>query len=399
MSDTSSTRALADLAAEGAGGVAGMVRDTHRAIAARAFGASGPGAAPVRVVHDRVSALVYGAVRVGVSGAVRAGGLVAAARGASLESSARGRLVLGAVNGAWGDRLAAEGSPLAISLGFRGELPASPTSRIAVFVHGLGETDESWLLGRDRSEPYPSRLRADHGLTPLVLRYNTGVHISQNGRALAELLDETCRAWPVPVDEVVLIGHSMGGLVGRSACHYATELGFAWVDRVRHVFSLGSPFNGADLEKATNVVTWALGAVPETRALAAALNGRSAGVKDLRYGNLTDACWDGRDPDALLQDHRCEIPWLEHAQHTFISAELFGSAEHPVGRIMGDLLVRTPSAWAGGLHGEHTEFLIDSSHSIGPANHFTLLNHPDVYDKIREQLGARAPALLTASAG
>ncbi|HWT94558.1 MAG TPA: alpha/beta fold hydrolase, partial [Solirubrobacteraceae bacterium] len=329
-----------------------------------------------------------------------------AARGTSLESSRRGRLVLGAVNGAWGDRLAAEGSPLAISLGFRGELPpANPTSRIAVFVHGLGETDESWQLGGDRSEPYPSRLLADHGFTPLVLRYNTGLHISQNGRALAELLDETCRAWPVRVDEVVLIGHSMGGLVGRSACHYATELGFGWVEQVRHVFSLGSPFNGADLEKATNVVTWALGALPETRALATALNHRSAGVKDLRYGNLTDACWYDRDPDALLQDHRCEIPWLEHAQHTFISAELFGSAEHPVGRVFGDLLVRTPSAWAGGLHGEHTEFLIDSSHSIGPANHFTLLNHPDVYDKIREQLlrgrellpGASPPKELAAA--
>lgn len=397
MTDTSSTRAFADLAAEGAGGVAGMIRDTHRAIAARAFGASGPGAAPVRVVHDGVSSLVYGAVRAGLAGAVRAGGVVAAARGVSLESSPRGRMLLGAVNGAWGDRLAASGSPLALRMEFAGAMPASPGPRLAVFVHGLCETDEAWLLGRERSEPYPSRMASELGYTPLLLRYNMGRHISENGRELASLLCALVESWPVEVEEIVFVGHSMGGLVARSACHFGSSDGAAWVKRVRHVFSLGSPFNGADLEKAANVATWALDAVPETRALAGALKRRSAGIKDLRYGSLTDDCWEGRDADELLRDHRCDIPWLEHAQHTFISAHLFTDPDHPIGSLMGDLLVRRPSAWAGGLHGaDREEFLVDASHAVGPANHMTLLNHPDVYARIREQLAAGRPALLAA---
>jgi pimeloyl-ACP methyl ester carboxylesterase len=200
------------------------------------------------------------------------------------------------------------------------------------------------------------------------------------------MLDAIVADWPVGVEQVVLVGHSMGGLVARSACHRASEDGLRWVERVRHVFSLGSPLNGADLEKAANVAGWALGRLPETRALSRALNRRSAGIKDLRYGNITDACWDGHDADELLTSRRCDVPWLESAQHTFIAASLSRDPDHPVGRLLGDLLVRRPSAWAGGQHGEKGHFLLDSSHCVGPANHFTLLNHPDVYEQIALQL-------------
>ena len=82
------------------------------------------------------------------------------------------------------------------------------------------------------------------------VRYNTGLHVSENGRGLARLLDEMVEEWPCQLEELVLIGHSMGGLVARSACHY----GASWTDRVRHVFCLGSPHLGADLEKGANVL-------------------------------------------------------------------------------------------------------------------------------------------------
>jgi pimeloyl-ACP methyl ester carboxylesterase len=388
----SEVRALGDLAAQAVGGAADIVRDTHRAIASRVFGATGPGGrvTGARALHDGISGLVYAAVRTSSRTAVRAGTLAASASGAdrSLNESPRGRLVVGAVNGAWGDLLAEQGSPLAVDMAFPDDA-AERTPRLAVFVHGLCETEDAWRLGADRSEPYPDRLAREFGCTPLVLRYNTGLHISANGRRLAEVLDEVVAGWPCAVEDIVLVGHSMGGLVARSACHSGKEFGMPWVQRVRHVFSLGTPFGGADLEKAANVAGWALGALPETRALARALNRRSAGIKDLRYGNLTDECWGACDADELLRNTRCDIPWLESAQHTFIAASLFRDAEHPVGRLTGDLLVRRPSAWAGGQHGERGHFRLDDSHAIGPANHFTLLNHPKVYEQISLQLGAR----------
>ena len=57
----------------------------------------------------------------------------------------------------------------------------------------------------------------------LYLRYNTGRHVSENGRDWRTLLDAARARWPVEVHEIALIGHSMGGLVARSACHYAVE--------------------------------------------------------------------------------------------------------------------------------------------------------------------------------
>jgi pimeloyl-ACP methyl ester carboxylesterase len=383
----SDARALGELAAQAAGGAADIIGDTHRAVASRIFGAVGPPARAVgaRALHDGITALVYGAVRASSTGVVRAGAFAASRSQVRLGDTARGRLLLGAVNGAWGDLLAEQGSPLAVDMTFP-EVPQRHESRLVVFVHGLCETEDAWRLGAERSAPYPDRIASEYGATPLVLRYNTGRHISENGRRLAELLDETVAEWPCEVEDIVLVGHSMGGLVARSACHCAGEERMPWVTRVRHVFSLGSPFGGADLEKAANVAGWLLGSLPETRALARALNRRSVGIKDLRYGNFTDECWAESDLDELLRCTRRDIPWLETAQHTFIAASLFRDVDHPLGRLTGDLLVRRPSAWAGGQHGEKGQFMLDASHAIGPANHFTLLNHPKVYEQISLQL-------------
>ena len=99
-------------------------------------------------------------------------------------------------------------------------------ARVAIFVHGLGETDASWRLRADTQGPgYGACLRRDLGHTPIELRYNTGLHISDNGRALARLLEELRGAWPVAIEAIVGVGHSMGGLVARSACHYAQRAG------------------------------------------------------------------------------------------------------------------------------------------------------------------------------
>jgi pimeloyl-ACP methyl ester carboxylesterase len=255
--------------------------------------------------------------------------------------------------------------------------------RVAIFVHGLGETDASWRLRADAQRPgYGAALRRDLGHTPIELRYNTGLHISDNGRTLAGLLEELHDGWPVALEEIVIVGHSMGGLVARSACHYGHGEGQGWTGAVRHVFCLGSPHLGAPLEKGVNALGWALGRVPETRPLANVLNVRSAGIKDLRYGSCAEEDWCDCDPDELLTDRCHDVPFLPGARFYFVAATLSRRPGAPLGAILGDLLVRVPSASGAGRR-RRLDFAIEDGRRLGGLTHFDLLNHPAVYEQIR----------------
>ena len=150
--------------------------------------------------------------------------------------------------------------------------------------------------------------------------------------------------WPVEVEEVALVGHSMGGLVARSACHRAVLRDASWVKAVRRVVSLGSPHMGAPLEQSVHYLSAALSALPETRPFGAFFRRRSGGIRDLRQGSLVDADWRDCDPDALRARACEEVPLLEGATHYFVSATITRDPRHPVGRVIGDCLVLVPSA-------------------------------------------------------
>ena len=256
------------------------------------------------------------------------------------------------------------------------------TPRLAVFVHGLMETEHAWRLGGRKS--YGAGLARDLGYTPVDVRYNTGRHVSSNGRSLAQLLEELGAAWPVEVEQIALVGHSMGGLVARSACHQAAEEGAAWVERVRHVVSLGTPHLGAPLAQGAHYAAAALHAIPETRPFGHLLRRRSAGIRDLRHGSLVDRDWEGRDPDALRAAACEEVPLLPGAVHCFVSASVTRDARHPVGRLIGDALVLHASATGRGRIAFREE---DGLH-VGGAHHLALLNHPAVYSQMRRWLGS-----------
>lgn len=394
--------ALGDLAGIAASSIAGQARDMHAGIAGRVFGRLGPSATPVKVIHDRVSAGAYAGAAELTGAIVRCGALAASVtrpeEAPSMQDSVSGRLVTGALNGAWGDALARDRSPLAtrMTMRVRGRGLASPRDlpnaqpRLAVFVHGLCETDDAWRLGASRHVPYGDRLESELGYTSLYVRYNSGLHISDNGRQLAEALDGLVAEWPVPVSEIALIGHSMGGLVTRSACHYGRAEG--WKANVRHVFTLGAPHRGAPLEQAANVACSALSLLSETRGLAAPLRNRSVGIKDLRYGYLLDEDWLDHDPDAFLRNTGRQIPFLETANHYFVCATIAADAEAPLSRIVGDLLVLRSSAWSHAGRGQRMTFPIDQYRHIGGATHFDLLNHPAIYQQLVKWLTA-TPAL------
>ena len=205
--------------------------------------------------------------------------------------------------------------------------------RVAIFVHGLGETDASWRLRADAQRPgYGACLRRDLGHTPIELRYNTGLHISDNGRALAALLEELHEAWPVAIEEIVIVGHSMGGLVARSACHYGSTTATggrapcatssAWARRTS-----ARRWRRASTRSAGR---WA--GCPRRARWPTLLNVRSAGIKDLRYGSCAEEDWCDCDPDELLTDRCHDVPFLPGARFYFVAATLSRRPGRPAGR-------------------------------------------------------------------
>ena len=390
-------RALSRLAAAELSGGAGGIGSVHDAIARRVFTAIGPSAEPARRAHHAIARGVYASLQ----GAATAAGHVAdralAGRdpgdGRPLSATPRGAQALAVMNGLIGDELERAGSdlqePMALRLRGRVVEPerdalaaAFPRAkpRLVVFLHGLMETEYAWRLGGGPG--YGARLARELGCTPLDVRYNTGRHISRNGRSLADLLEQAVAAWPVEVEQIALVGHSMGGLVARSAGCQASERGQEWVGRVRHVVSLGTPHMGAPIAQGVHYAAHALHAVPETRAFGRFLRRRSAGIRDLRRGSLVDRDWDGCDPDALRAAACAEVPLLDGATHCFVTATVTRSERHPVGRLIGDALVLSASA-SGRGRTRRIPFRAEDGMHVGGAHHLALLNHPAVYAKLR----------------
>lgn len=361
----------------------GAARDLHGAIARRVFApvntATLAGGKPVQVVHDGISRALYGGLSAGLRGGARA--CEAADRrglGPRTEDTPAGRLVVSAVNGLIGDRLVEEAPGSAITLAIRvagADVPPEPealsaafphaTDRLVVFVHGLMEHDEHWFRRTDELPSYGDQLASD-GWTPVYLRVNTGLSLSENGVALASLLDRTVSAWPVPVRRIALVGHSMGGLVVRAACAVQTEAGDPWTERVTNVVTLGTPHLGAPLERLVHVGARALGVLPESAPFGRILEYRSVGILDLRQGLAAD------------------VQHLPRARYSLVSATLGPTVWHPLSLALGDLLVRHPSAVGRSRRGEMFPGA-DTLH-LPSATHFDLLNHPEIHRRLKEWL-------------
>ncbi len=311
------------------------------------------------------------------------------------------------INGFWGDTLSRRTSRLDLGMTLRHSgrrhtppLPVTPqtlaaafpnpTNKICVFVHGLAATERLWSLSSEQHYGDPgvtfgTRLLDDLGYTPIYLRYNTGRHISENGRKLADLLTKVLAAYPVPVKEVALVGHSMGGLVVRSAAHYARKHDEPWIPHLRHVACLGSPHLGAPLEKAVSLIAGALRNIGAAGAQVPAelLDSRSAGIKDLRYGYTIDEEWAGKNPNRVFADRRHDMPLIDGVGYYFLAATISHRPEHPLGLLIGDLMVRLPSAKGAALEPDRRIHFSDGA-VFPEMNHLQIANHPRIYEVLRK---------------
>ena len=203
---------------------------------------------------------------------------------------------LGAIlTGTLGDYLCRTKNGLAIDMGFfRDGARIAPRTlgetgdlkRVAVFVHGIMCTEAVWRF--EDGTDYGTRLAADLGLTPLYVRYNTGRRIEDNGEELACLLDALLESSP-GIEEIVLVGYSMGGLLTRSACRFAEREDMAWRALVERCVYIGTPHGGAPAERFGRTFAALMAKIPDpyTRAVSTVGNARSQGIKDLGDGDVT----------------------------------------------------------------------------------------------------------------
>ncbi len=387
----SDARAIAQLATQATIGVSRIAEGVHQSVweTVGVAGGSVPG-------HTGgITGLVYQAVR-GVTSLVGRGidvtassvqRMVGGRMAVALETAERAA-VLAALNGVLGDHLVATNNSLATPMALRhcGEvlnhqnLPRrrDVTGKVLLLVHGLCMNDLQWRTHhRGGVVDHGKTLASEHGYTPIYLRYNTGLQTSENGRALASLMAWVVANWPMPVEEIAIVAHSMGGLVARSAVHYARQDARAWTDSLKHMVFLGTPHHGVPLEKAGNWVGVVLGSTPYTAPFAKLAQLRSAGITDLRFGHVVDEDWQGNDCFERKPDDRPGVPLPDHVACHAVAATTAAERGLLCDHVVGDGLVPLNSA-LGHHEKQHRRLAFASQWIAYRTNHLALLGRPEV---------------------
>lgn len=396
-------RAATQLATQATRGVTRIVEGVHRAV----WGTMGiPGSGPdqTRGITGWVYRAVHGVTALAGKGLetafVKLEPLLESLVDAPPESPQR-EAVLAALNGVMGDRLRDHDNALATRMTLRHQGRALPLQtralisdakpKLLLMIHGLCMNDLQWQSDGSDGKPatdHGGDVASALGYTPLYLRYNTGLHISDNGRELSSMLEVLCTHWPVPVQEISILAHSMGGLVARSAVHCAQQETLLWVKHLKNIVFLGTPHHGAPLERAGSVLDALLGGTPFSRPFARLGHLRSPGITDLRHGNVQDADWRGRARFSERHDARHPLP-LPHGVSCFTAVATTAPKRSLVSeRILGDGLVPLPSALGQHKDPAHCLDFPKSAQWVGyRMNHWDLLRSPEVTRKIVRWLG------------
>jgi pimeloyl-ACP methyl ester carboxylesterase len=312
----------------------------------------------------------------------------------NLKDSDKKEMILSALNGVIGDYLEVKDNPLKIKMQFRFQskvlhidpdsLKASYPSingKILLMIHGSCMNDAQWTR---KNHNHGKILSKELNKTPVYLNYNSGKHISTNGQNLNDSLEELLKNWPVPVEELFIVAHSMGGLIARSALYYGQQEQKNWTNQLKKVVFLGTPHHGSHLERTGNYLDVILEAIPYAKPFARLGKIRSAGVTDLRYGNLVDEDWQGNDRFELKSDQRQTIQLPTEIEFYSIAGVAGKKTESKAAQILGDNLVDVKSAL--GQHKNPDKDLNISKEKSFIAyenNHLDLLSNSKITDQLK----------------
>lgn len=376
------------------------IKEMHGVIADKSFNIlqkipliSGP-ATLVQSAHDAITAGVYAAIHHGTGGLLGAAALLEKHTTGYSAGEPPGRLASGlrsALNGAFGDHLAASNNLLAINMAIH--VDGAPVAldadalqkafpqagkRLCVFIHGLSCDEHCWEADAAAAKSevnFGQQLYTEFGYMPLYLRYNTGLPITDNGAQLAGLLEELLEAWPQPDVELLIIGHSMGGLIALGACEQAAAEDMAWPQAMSMLICLGSPNLGSPVERLGHLATSMLHLSKTTAPLGKVAAARSQGIKDLRHGPGA--------PRKAAAHH--------HVAFRFLGGSLAEDLDHPFGEFFGDGLVTLGSATTHEIEGDV------QSAKLGNIGHMALTNDVRVFRQVREWVAALEKPAATSS--
>lgn len=304
------------------------------------------------------------------------------------QSAAKRDALVSVINGIYGDHFHQTGNPLEIVMSIRyqdisftsGDLPAGvcgqlqrdSSKKIMLFVHGLCLSDRNWTRGdKCQAEILANKL----GYSPLFLRYNTGLSITENGQQLAALIADLLQGLPSAPEELVIVGHSMGGLVARSAVYHGGEKGHAWLQHLDGMLFLGTPHQGAPLERGGNWLDRLLELSPYAAPFARIAKKRSAGISDLR-----DGCITGPDGKFIL------LP--DNIKCYAVAGTLAKAQSQIHQKLIGDGLVPVDSAF--GLSNDperHLQISEDNQYTVFETGHMDLLGSAAAFDQLANWLG------------
>lgn len=309
------------------------------------------------------------------------------------ESSPNRDAVLSVVNGIFGDYLATKGNTLAIEMRLRvdgkpigfSELLERTThkKKLLLMVHGLCMNDIQW---NRKEHDHGKELSKSLNAVPVYLHYNSGKHISENGKQLSAILKELYSKLSNDI-ELSILAHSMGGLVTRSALHYAQTLNHSWSKNLNKVIFLGTPHHGALLEKGGNWIDILLDSNPYTIPFSRIGKIRSSGITDLRHSFIVDEDWKDKDRFEFNSDSGRLIPLPEGMAFYAIAAVTSQKSNLIGNSIVGDGLVTLKSAFSDSKSlKQNLNIHKDKQWVKYGINHMELLNDKDVYQQIESWL-------------
>tara|TARA_R110001583_G_scaffold51139_3_gene159622 strand:- start:1757 stop:2977 length:1221 start_codon:yes stop_codon:yes gene_type:complete len=306
---------------------------------------------------------------------------------ASQPNSTSTQALLAALNGVLGDHLVLSKNPLAIPMHFRREgqiltevqlreIINQSNGKLLIMAHGLCMNDLQWCReGHDHG----AQLAKESGMGAIYLHYNSGRHICDNGKQFASLLESLVNLSDKHLD-INILTHSMGGLVSRSAFHVGENSGHKWPELLNNLVFLGTPHHGAALEKAGNWIDLILGAHSYTVPFARLVKVRSAGITDLRYGNVQALDRHTTDRFEFSGDQRLPLPLPDNVKCFAVATSAIESINYP----LGDGLVRIKSALGEHQNPAFDLHIPDIRKWVGTnINHMQLLSDPKVYQVLK----------------
>ncbi len=377
-------------------GVTDLVEDMHERVVHPPLLPS----TPVQHLITKIAGITYKSIRWSTrfigSGTDKALGQLTSALG-EVEATDKKEALRSVLNGVIGDYLEKNNNPLKINMQFRHDAKTIPldsksikkayptiNGKILLMVHGSCHNDIQWTR---KEHNHGTILAEELNKTAIYLHYNSGRHVSTNGQEFNELLEELIQHWPVPVEELIILAHSMGGLVSRSAFHYAQQQEQSWIKKLKKIVFLGTPHHGAPLEQAGNFLDVILEAIPYAKPFARLGKIRSAGVTDLRYGNLLDEDWEDSDRFEVQGDQRKSISLPEQVACYSIAGVIGKKTKSISSKLLGDNLVSVKSAL-----GQHKDprrdlnFKKKNTWIAYESSHSELLSNPKIYTKIKSWL-------------